>query len=298
MVPEFKALLATLTFILRHPLNRKTPLAALGRFLTWQLGSRLLPGAVAVPFVEDTRLIVRRGMTGATGNLYCGLHEFEDMALLLHALRPGDLFVDIGANVGSYTVLAAGVCGAKVMALEPVPATFERLLDNLRINPIGAKVEPKHMAVGAASGTVRFTTDLDTVNHVCTEAETGMEVPLETLDRLLDGLFPVLIKIDVEGYESQVVKGGLNTLGKPGLLAVLMEFNGSGMRYGHDESELLAELLDLGFTACVYWPFERRIEPVSGRIVGNGNILFARDIEALRKRVATARKITVLGQEI
>jgi hypothetical protein len=47
------------------------------------------------------------GMTGATGNLYVGLHEFEEMAFLLHFLRPGDLFADVGANVGSYTILAA-----------------------------------------------------------------------------------------------------------------------------------------------------------------------------------------------
>ena len=298
MISGLKALLNTLTFILRHPLNRKTPLAALGRFVKWQLGSRLLPGAVALPFVEDTRLLVRRGMTGATGNLYCGLHEFEDMALVLHALRPGDLFIDIGANVGSYTVLAAGVAGADVIALEPVPTTFERLLDNIHINPIRGKVEPKLMAVGAATGTVRFTNGLDTVNHVCTQAETGIEVPLETLDKLLCGLSPALIKVDVEGYESAVVKGGVNTLAQSGLLAVLMEFNGSGGRYGYDEDKLLADLLAMGFTSCVYRPFERRIAPVSGQPRGDGNLLLVKDIEALSKRVGSARKIRVLGQDV
>lgn len=47
-------------------------------------------------------------MTGATGNWYCGLQEYEDMSFVLHALRPGDLFVDVGANIGSYSILAAG----------------------------------------------------------------------------------------------------------------------------------------------------------------------------------------------
>ncbi len=73
------------------------------RYLKWQIGSRLLPGAVHVPFVNDTVLVVTPGMTGATLNIYTGLHEFEDCGFLLHLLRCSDLFVDIGANVGVYT---------------------------------------------------------------------------------------------------------------------------------------------------------------------------------------------------
>jgi len=102
------SILNNLRFITRHPLTRNARLATLVRWLRWQVGSRLLPGPVIVPFVNDTGLIVRPGMTGATGNVYCGLHEFEDMALVLHALRLGDLFVDVGANVGSYTALGGG----------------------------------------------------------------------------------------------------------------------------------------------------------------------------------------------
>src|SRR5947207_3361417 len=106
-------LYANLRYITRHPLNRKHPARAVGRFVRWQIGSRLIGGKAAVPFVGPTRLLISRGMHGATGNYYCGLHEFEDMALVLHALRPGDLFFDVGANVGSYTVLAGGAAGAR-----------------------------------------------------------------------------------------------------------------------------------------------------------------------------------------
>lgn len=60
---------------------------------------------VQFDWIEGARLMVRNGMTGATGNIYCGLHEFTDMSFVLHLLRPDDLFVDVGANIGSYTVL-------------------------------------------------------------------------------------------------------------------------------------------------------------------------------------------------
>src|SRR5690349_8415761 len=125
----------TLRSLINHPLNRRRKLAALGGFVRWQLGSRLLPGKAAVPFVDDYRLLVAPGMTGATGNVYCGLLEFEDMAFVLHVLREGDVFMDVGANVGAYTVLAAAT-GARVVAFEPIPAAFAHLTDNVRVNGI------------------------------------------------------------------------------------------------------------------------------------------------------------------
>src|SRR5262245_48181443 len=98
----------SLNFVLRHPLSRGRKFANLKRLFAWQIGSRLVPGPVAINFVNATKLLVRPGMTGATGNIYVGLHEFPEMSFVLHFLRPSDLFVDIGANIGSYTVLAAG----------------------------------------------------------------------------------------------------------------------------------------------------------------------------------------------
>lgn len=116
----------TLKYIANHPLNQKGRLSALGRFVRWQLATRLMPFPQLVPFVDNTVLVSERGMTGSTGNWYCGLHEVADMAFVLHALRPEDLFLDVGANVGSFTVLAAGAVGAKTVAVEPIPSTFRK----------------------------------------------------------------------------------------------------------------------------------------------------------------------------
>lgn len=77
-------MLSTLSHILKHPLARRNRRAAIARYFRWQLGSRLLRSAVAVPFTDKARLLVERGMTGATGNVYCGLHEFADMGFTCH----------------------------------------------------------------------------------------------------------------------------------------------------------------------------------------------------------------------
>ena len=90
-------------FISNHPLTCDHRAEAFLRFAHWQITARL-NDEVIIPWIEGTRLAVKRGMTGATGNIYTGLHDFPEMAFLLHFLRPGDLFYDVGANVGSYTV--------------------------------------------------------------------------------------------------------------------------------------------------------------------------------------------------
>src|SRR5947207_9346885 len=91
-------LLRTLKFIWNHPISSGNRRAAIVRYARWQIGTRLLGAPVLMPFVESTQLLCERSMTGATGNLYCGLHEFGDMGFLLHFLRREDLFVDVGAN--------------------------------------------------------------------------------------------------------------------------------------------------------------------------------------------------------
>src|SRR5436305_706072 len=88
-----------------HPLTRHAPLKAWLRFFSWQIRSRVKK-EILFEWVGGQQLAVRRGMTGATGNIYVGLHEFVDMLFTLHFLRQEDLFLDIGSNIGSYTVLA------------------------------------------------------------------------------------------------------------------------------------------------------------------------------------------------
>ena len=274
---------------------------AMARWLRWQLGSRLLPGAVLTPFVEEVYLLVRPGMTGATGNVYCGLHEFEDMALVLHALRPDDLFVDIGANVGSYSMLG-GAAGARVLAIEPIPRTFAWLTRNIAVNGLGEQVRALNLGLGRGEGRLRFTGGLDTVNHVLAEGElTGdaLEVPVRTLDSVLDGQSPTLIKMDIEGFESEVLAGAVRTLADPGLLAVIMELNGSGGRYGFDEEALHGAMLGQGFETFRYRPFERVLEPLHGARSGGGNTLYVRDAGRLAERVRSAPRFRLgIGGEI
>lgn len=294
--------LSVLGFVTGHPLNAGRKLQALWRAARWQLASRLAAGDIVYPWIGGSKFLVRAGETGLTGNIYGGLQEYADMAFVLHLLRPGDLFVDVGANVGSYSILACAVAGARGCAIEPVPATFHRLVENMRINHLDASVECANIGIGSAAGTLRFSSDMDVGNRALAEGEQragGIEVPATTLDALLAGRSPALIKVDVEGYESAVLAGAANTLRDPALLAVVMEVNGSGDKFGFDEASLFEAMAGHGFRPCAYLPAERRLVPAQphGKLATD-NMIFVRDPDALGARLQGAEPFTVNGKQV
>ena len=71
------------SYINQHPLAKKHKYHSYGQFIRWQLSQFISPGERIVPFTAKTSLAVNKGMTGATGNIYLGLHEFNDMGFLL-----------------------------------------------------------------------------------------------------------------------------------------------------------------------------------------------------------------------
>jgi len=293
------SIINTLRFITSHPLNKENKAASVLRYLKWQIGSRLVPGAIVYDWVNGSRFIVRKGETGLTGNIYTGLHEFPEMAYILHVLRDDELFIDVGANVGSYTILACAAVGARGYAFEPVPDTYQRLVENIRINHLENKVKCVNKGVGAVQGRITFTTDCDTMNHALAPEEQGehsIDVEVTTLDFELDGQSPSVVKIDVEGYETPVLEGATRLLKNEQLHSVIMELNGSGNRYGFDEAMILELMSDHGFRTYSYEPLYRRLYLLDGKNLNSGNTLFIRDDALVADRLADAPRTFVNGR--
>lgn len=297
-----KSLLYTLKFIWQHPLASRNRPRAIGRFLGWQFRQSLRRRPEKLTFVEDSVLVVEKGMVGATGNIYTGLVEFDDMSFLLHILQPGDTFVDIGANVGAYTILAAKNAGANVISFEPIPSTFEKLQRNVDANRVQEKVDLRRYGVGDKAGTLRFTITMDAVNHVLRDHEVSngpetVEVPVGTLDELLKDQQPALIKIDVEGFEWPVLNGAGSILASHSLKALIIELNGSGRIYGYDEDKIHELLLSHGFIPYSYEPFSRQLKVEPG-YYGHNNTIYLKDAEWAGLRVKAARKYNILNVNV
>ena len=281
------SLLRTWRFIYSHPLASRNLPEAIRLWLKWQIGSRILTMPIVVPFVGTAQLVAELGMTGATGNIYTGLHEFVDMAFCLHLLRVGDLFVDVGANIGSYTVLASKVVGANSLAIEPVPETYQRLRRNINLNDISLLVDSRCCAVGKNHGLIKFSSDMDTTNQVVDNDYLGksIEVPVKSLDHILEQLQPTLIKIDVEGFEPEVIEGARKTLTLNSVLAVLLETV---------DLKIEKTLRESGFEPASYDPFQRELK-ISVNNHLSSNYLWIRNLSEIKDRCKSAPRYQVLG---
>lgn len=154
---QLSAGMHALRYISRHPVGRKQPLRTLARMVRWQARSRTSRGLIPHLWISGSKLLVSKGLTGATGDIYYGFHEFGEMAFAALYLRPGDRFADVGANVGSYSVIASAIAGASTDCFEPNDAARAILTQQVDANAIGSLVTVHACAIGERAGTVRFT---------------------------------------------------------------------------------------------------------------------------------------------
>jgi FkbM family methyltransferase len=276
-----------------HPVNRHRKFKAVMEYGFVQIAARLVPGDVCVEFPNHTRLLVSPHMKGAAHYIAPRLCEFEEMAFVMHFLRADDVFADVGANVGAFTIMAAGVAGARVVAFEASPDTYAMLTSNVRLNDFQNRINAIHAAVGRTEGSAQFSIGLGTENYVTngTTASHSVSVRMTTLDKELAGNLPDLLKVDVEGFETEVFAGADNTLQNPKLKAIIVERNNLGSRYGFDEEPLHRRIQQCGFISCNYEPFKRRLFEVENSVCGN--IIYVRDLAGANERLRTAKPFTL-----
>lgn len=160
-----------------------------------------------------------------------GAYEQRAHQALAGAVKPGDVVWDIGANVGVYTELFCQWVGENgfVVAFEPLAESCERIRERL---PHCGWLQVENVALGEEDCAGRLVTGAESVeNHIETAADSpdAVEgsVPVlirrgdEVCDRL--GRVPNLIKVDVEGFEEEVLNGMKQTLTSPALRNILVE---------------------------------------------------------------------------
>jgi FkbM family methyltransferase len=180
---------------------------------------------------------------------WIGNYEFPIQQALGRLLGPGDVFYDLGANAGFFSMLAAKRVGAggRVYAFEPLPTNITAVQEQIALNAF-AHVTLVPLAVGASEGTAQFSfapAGSSAVAHLggaADAAEQTIEVKVTTLDAFArDHAFPTVLKIDVEGAEIDVLAGGSAVLDrKPRMLIEL---------HGLDKGEGVVKALgDRGYT--------------------------------------------------
>jgi FkbM family methyltransferase len=153
------------------------------------------------------------------------------------SLRPGDVLYDVGANIGSYSLIAgkAGVEGVRVVAFEPAYGTYAALCDNVVLNCLEDVVMPLPVLLAERTGGVQLgyasvepgsaEHELDGSGEPHEYRQTVLGFSLDDLVRQFDLPPPTLLKLDVDGAEPAVLAGAAGTLADPRLRSVLVEID-------------------------------------------------------------------------
>lgn len=187
-----------------------SPVRGTYRHLEWQARKLLDRFPCELP-IGSSRLFVNYANGVAALVNAMGLYDFNNMSLLRLLLGDsGGVFVDVGANVGSYTLVASEVPYSRVVSIEPHPRAFALLTENVKRN-CRSNVTCLRFAISDQQGWCSFTDHELSVNQITSSRDLRnvIRVPMRTLRSVCDELeiAPDFIKIDVEGHESFVLDG-------------------------------------------------------------------------------------------
>jgi FkbM family methyltransferase len=206
--------------------------------------------------------------------IYCEDFEWQERGFLNGFLRPSDVFVDVGANLGLFTVLAARRVGpgGRVLAFEPSPRAFRRLQENVALNGF-TNVACHRVALSDRGGQATLTVSADgheawsslarPAKGAAFAAETVPTAAWDDFTREHGLLGRVaLMKIDVEGWESRVLAGAREALRRPDAPVLQVELTDAVSRAaGSSCARVYGMLEGLGYQLFTFDGLARRLVP-------------------------------------
>ncbi len=236
--------------------------------LGWRSGRLPSPQGQATVTLRDGRILTCELGDNTQRTMFLNLFEPIETVLVRELLEPGDLFIDVGAHIGWFTTIGSRCVGdGLVVAFEPYATNALALNENLTANRC-RNVVVVESALGEQAGSISLarSTDSGSVTALPWAQQDRLEVSMAALDEVDAGIelsSAALFKIDVEGWESHVLRGGKKVLS--GVRRVIIEINRPSLKMaGSSEEEVFELLRAAGFTN-----FMRIVQRFPRRYFGN-----------------------------
>jgi len=234
-------MLRSLNYLLNTPYNRLHPISALARFFEWKIIKLLKLSDYKKRIWNNHFLMVNYDSVQSMWLMYNYIIDWEEFSLIKAIVKKEDICFDIGANNGYYSVWLS--LYGFVHSFEPNETSFNRLLQNIKINEI-KNVKANNFGIGKEKGTVEFTINKDIQNHILPGKSNfdSEEITIDTIDNyLLEKNIEKIkfLKVDVEGFEFDVLSGAKNALQNKKIEIIQLEINNSIVNSGRTEIELL-----------------------------------------------------------
>ena len=281
-----------------HPVARRQPIKTLLRFAQAEIINTWLGYPFLVSHEFGVVLIVERGHHATRSHYFFGAQDIKDELFAINFLREGELFIDIGANLGIFSIMVAVTTGARVIAIEPSPSSSSIFKRHIALNELMDRITLIEACAGNANRVAFIKNTVDMDNFIVLDSadlQSGMaKIPMIQIDDVVDGTIPCVMKMDVEGFEMQALKGATKLLGSQNLQAITVEISDFSNRFGVSPEETQKFIGTFGFTAVAYDPLTRMLTPLAPRdrsrktTLYNQKTIYVRNLDEARRRLASA----------
>jgi FkbM family methyltransferase len=218
-----------------HKSNRNKKLYSITKMLLWQFYKRIINKPIYYHYNKFIKIKCYPNNVSTNAVIYTsGFFDYNEMNFLKNYLRKGDTFLDIGANCGVYSLIAASVIGkdAHIDAFEPNPDVISFLEENIKINNL-KNVNIHRKAVSSKKHNSTFFKGIDpSSSHLAkTTNKENILVECVDLDSELVDKYYTLAKIDIEGGEIDALLGAKNMLKHNNPPVWIIEINSSQLKY-------------------------------------------------------------------
>ncbi|WP_414623421.1 FkbM family methyltransferase [Calothrix sp. CCY 0018] len=267
-------------YIIVHPNNRQKQFLSLSKFFGWQLYKRITHRYLDIQLLQNLKLRCYPDSQSASAAIYCGIYDYHEMNFVLRYLREEDSFLDIGANIGIYTLLAASkIKSGSIFSFEALPTNYRRLEENINLNNL-TQVKPYSIAIADSVGSVTISnntksdsTAFITTNTTNTTAE-SLQIASSTLDTELQNEnlnHLTLAKMDIEGAEILALKGAKYLLQQQRPHVWILELL-NGVNHGYRKQDIVNLLQDYGYGLYHYNADTNQLQSITLESVQSDNV--------------------------
>lgn len=248
----------SLQIILNHPLNKNHKLKALFKLFWWKVNQILFKLPVVVELVPGIKCICYPESSFGSQIIYTKFPEYYEMDFVQWVLKPTDTFVDVGAGLGDYSLIAASrIKTGIIFAFEPHLVALAYLNENIAINNLQNKILAFNKVVSDKNGFEEFTSDeISEFSHISSKEDMNrIKIPSITLDNFFMSRKEKqikIVKIDVEGAELKVLYGANNLLKKNAIDYLIIEINQRSPLYSGNADKVFSFLKKNGYIVFIF----------------------------------------------
>jgi FkbM family methyltransferase len=247
--------------VLNNPMNKGNKLKALLKIIWWKCNQLFFHIPAIVQLTPEAQCICHPESSFGGLVIYTRFPEYHDMNFIYNLVKTDDIFFDVGANIGTYSLLAASkITNGKIYAFEPVLLNIDKLSQNIKLNNFDNRIEIIEKVVTDSNGIEPFVsceiTEISHISHLNGfKEEKHLMLPSVKLDTFAkeNGVSYVeTLKIDVEGAEYKVLEGFNEYLTEGNVGVLLIELSPKAKFFGIEPTKVFTFLIQRNYNLYTF----------------------------------------------